>query len=206
MNADGTGLRRLTAAPEPDSYPDVSPDGWKVAFLRRFAASRDLVVANADGSGPRRLTTGRSFVTVSWSPDGTRLGATEDDGTAVVLRPDGAEVARFVPPDFDGNDYHWEPLACTVRGTAGNDVLTGTPGDDVLCGFGGDDVVRRLGGNDTLLGYSGADRLDGGEGDDAVVGFEGADALAGGPGADRCDAGVGRDAAAVGCEETYDVP
>ncbi|MCY4487434.1 MAG: hypothetical protein OXF11_10020 [Deltaproteobacteria bacterium] len=52
------------------------------------------------------------------------------------------------------------PGACTIRGTAGDDVLVGTAGDDVICGFGGDD---------TLWGGPGDDRLHGGPGADTCT-------------------------------------
>jgi hypothetical protein len=71
---------------------------------------------------------------------------------------------------------------CTIRGTAGADVLEGTPGRDVICGRGGPDTIRGLSGNDVLIGGPGADRLLGGAGDDVLIG---------GPGADRLDGGAG---------------
>jgi hypothetical protein len=58
---------------------------------------------------------------------------------------------------------------CTVRGTAGDDVLRGTGDDDVICGRGGDDRLVGGGGDDVLIGGSGRDRLDGGAGEDVLV-------------------------------------
>jgi Ca2+-binding RTX toxin-like protein len=105
-------------------------------------------------------------------------------------------------------DLGGRPL-CTVRGTAGSDVLTGTAGADVICGLGGEDVLVGRGGDDLLLGGSGkdtikagsgADRLEGGSGNDrleAVDHVKGNDHLYGGPGRDRCKADQGDER--VGC-------
>ncbi|MBI4260666.1 MAG: N-acetylmuramoyl-L-alanine amidase, partial [Actinobacteria bacterium] len=49
---------------------------------------------------------------------------------------------------------------CTVRGTAGPDVLEGTPGDDVICGGAGNDAILGSAGNDVYLGGRGTDLLD----------------------------------------------
>jgi RTX calcium-binding nonapeptide repeat (4 copies)/Divergent InlB B-repeat domain len=50
--------------------------------------------------------------------------------------------------------------ACTISGTAGDDVLRGTRQDDVICGKGGNDTLLGLGGDDTLIGGPGRDEVD----------------------------------------------
>jgi polar amino acid transport system substrate-binding protein len=85
---------------------------------------------------------------------------------------------------------------CTIRGTAGNNVLTGTRRADVICGLGGNDTIRGQAGNDTLVGGAGNDTLVGGAGNDLIVGGGGRDALfAGGDRTDRLSGGAGRDSA-----------
>jgi TolB protein len=74
MNADGTGLKRLTSNPADDHEPAWSPDGRSIAFVsnRAFKDRYDLYVMNADGSGVKRITN-VSNVNVrcpTWSPDG----------------------------------------------------------------------------------------------------------------------------------------
>jgi hypothetical protein len=60
------------------------------------------------------------------------------------------------------------PLACTVIGTPGDDVLTGTLGDDVICGLEGNDRIDANSGKDVLLGGPGDDHLNGGDGEDVA--------------------------------------
>ncbi|HEY6889275.1 MAG TPA: hypothetical protein VI300_15885, partial [Solirubrobacter sp.] len=91
-----------------------------------------------------------------------------------------------VAPPFD-------ETTCTIRGTAGDDVLTGTEGNDVLCGLGGNDVLRGGPGNDVVYGGDGDDRLDGGDGDDMLLGGDGSDILLAGAGADVMRGGGGLD-------------
>jgi uncharacterized repeat protein (TIGR02543 family) len=86
-----------------------------------------------------------------------------------------------------------KPVACTITGTPGNDVLVGTPGRDVICGLGGSDRLVGKGGADLLIGGNGPDQLLGGPGADLLVGGAGRDRLVGGAGADRLEAGAGND-------------
>ncbi|WP_369056006.1 ExeM/NucH family extracellular endonuclease [Kineococcus terrestris] len=97
-------------------------------------------------------------------------------------------------------DERCQGLVPTIRGTAGDDVLTGTNGRDVIVGLGGndrisggngDDVVCGGAGNDTVSGGNGDDVLLGGFGDDRLAGENGDDALVGGPGTDVLDQGRG---------------
>jgi Tol biopolymer transport system component len=67
MNADGTGLRRLTTAPGYDGGPFFSPDGRRICF-RRFSAdgaTAEIFTVNVDGSGERQLT---RLGAMSWAP------------------------------------------------------------------------------------------------------------------------------------------
>ena len=56
MNADGSGLRRLTRNAAADGQAVWSPDGRKIAFVRFRHGDSEIHVMNADGSGQRKLT------------------------------------------------------------------------------------------------------------------------------------------------------
>jgi hypothetical protein len=67
MNADGSDQRRLARG----SGPSFSPDGTKLAYGGPQEAP-GIYVANVDGSGVRRLTSGLDGGPV-WSPDGAQI-------------------------------------------------------------------------------------------------------------------------------------
>ncbi len=56
MNADGSGLRRLTRGAAWDGGPAWSPDGRKFAFVSKRDGNDEVSVINVDGTGLRNLT------------------------------------------------------------------------------------------------------------------------------------------------------
>ncbi|MFQ3535516.1 MAG: protein kinase [Aggregatilineales bacterium] len=58
INADGTGLRRLTNHPAADGRPAWSPDGQWLAFESDRDGKLDIYIMRADGSDVRRVTSG----------------------------------------------------------------------------------------------------------------------------------------------------
>src|SRR5207247_11024943 len=64
MNADGSGLRRVTAGPF-DQQPAWSPDGARIVFTAGdcfyYECTFDVSVVNADGSGRLRLAVDGSW-------------------------------------------------------------------------------------------------------------------------------------------------
>jgi Tol biopolymer transport system component len=84
MNADGSGLHRLTSDTLQDLLPRWSPDGAKIAFVHGYGhpsqspESASVTVMNADGTGRMRLTLDRFDANPSWSPDGTQIAYQRD--------------------------------------------------------------------------------------------------------------------------------
>jgi dipeptidyl aminopeptidase/acylaminoacyl peptidase len=70
VQVDGQGLQQLTHGKQAATAPSFSPDGQRVAFVR--LGSGIYSVAN-DGTGLRRLTSGKRDSYPGWSPDGKRI-------------------------------------------------------------------------------------------------------------------------------------
>jgi Tol biopolymer transport system component len=68
VNADGTGLTRLTEGMD----PSWSPDGSKLA-LARWTTPWGIYIINADGSNERLLFSSNVARAPVWSPDGSQI-------------------------------------------------------------------------------------------------------------------------------------
>jgi Tol biopolymer transport system component len=74
MNADGSGLVRLTHNAAEDQTPVWSPDGTRIAFQSDRDGNREIYVMDVDGSRQLNLTRHRAEDShPKWSPDGRRI-------------------------------------------------------------------------------------------------------------------------------------
>jgi len=114
VNADGTGARQLTPAPDPNEFayyesPTWSPDGSRLAFTKNSA----LHVINADGTGLTALPNEDQALNPSWSPDGQRIAYTSLDpfGEIHLRNPDGSNPARVTTAAEGTFDFwpRWAP-------------------------------------------------------------------------------------------------
>jgi len=115
--------RKLTAMDEFQiqiaSDPQISPDGKKIVYVRRFADPMtdkryaNLWIINADGSDHRPLTTGNhSDSSPRWSPDATRLAYLSDaDGKPqiYVRWMDSGQTARITNLEEGPDAIAWSP-------------------------------------------------------------------------------------------------
>jgi Tol biopolymer transport system component len=106
VGTNGAGLRNLTrTATAAEWSPTPSPDGRRIAYLRREGIRSTIWVMNADGSGQRRLTSGgESEVWPQWSPDGRRLAYMVWDAAACTpVSGSGCAVTDVWTVDADGS-------------------------------------------------------------------------------------------------------
>jgi TolB protein len=74
MNADGTGIRRLTTSLGLDIKPTWSPDGQQIAFRSQRDGNDEIYVMNADGTCQRNLTNDPADDrSPAWAPDGRTI-------------------------------------------------------------------------------------------------------------------------------------
>lgn len=106
LNADGSGLTRLTTSSAGESDPSWSPDGSRIAFVSDIDGNEDIYLMNADGSGMTRLTSDpASDRNPAWSPNGTRIAfASQRDvipgfegppSEIYIMNSDGSQQTRM---------------------------------------------------------------------------------------------------------------
>ncbi len=112
VNADGSGLVRLTTAPGDDQYPAWSPDGRSIVFVSTRTGSGQVWLMNADGSNQRQLTfdTSDKDQVPDWKPDGTQI-AYECAPAICVMNADGSDQRQLTTPSGQEDDFGpaWSP-------------------------------------------------------------------------------------------------
>jgi Tol biopolymer transport system component len=106
MEADGSGLLRLTDDPVIDSDPAWSPDGTRIAFQR----AGDIFVMSADGEDPVPLTDSpTNDREPTWSPDGTAIAFASSDGEIYVMGADGSNRTNITNDAANEQAPAWSP-------------------------------------------------------------------------------------------------
>jgi WD40-like Beta Propeller Repeat len=108
MDADGTGIERLTDDPGLDDGAAWSPDGTRIAFASDRDGDFDLYVMNTDGTSVTHVTDDpRDDDWPAWSPDGAALafGSDRDGNLEIyVIGADGTGERRLTDnPGKDGD-------------------------------------------------------------------------------------------------------
>jgi Tol biopolymer transport system component len=106
INADGSGLRRLTPEAQGVGWPTWSPDSRRIAFVAKHGS---IHVVNADGSKLRKLGQGYH---PEWSPGGRKIAFNDgildtDDGSIFVMNPDGS--GQRVVAEYNGTTAYTSP-------------------------------------------------------------------------------------------------
>jgi Ca2+-binding RTX toxin-like protein len=130
MNADGSGVVRLTASlSDASNDPAWSPDGARIAFVRYQVGVGDehIWIMNSDGSGLVQLTSSTEpDGDPEWSPDGTQIvyvraghaGNFDQPGRVYVVNADGTNEHQITGL---GNQPAWSPDGSKIayRGAQG---------------------------------------------------------------------------------------
>jgi serine/threonine protein kinase len=108
MNADGTGVTRLTNGPGGNQSPDWSPDQTQIVFVSDREGTNQVYVMNADGSHVTSLTQGPSINSAPvWSKDGRHIAFVSNrDGNleVYVMASNGTgliDLTMNAAADFD---------------------------------------------------------------------------------------------------------
>jgi dipeptidyl aminopeptidase/acylaminoacyl peptidase len=98
MRADGSDAVQVTAdsglwGRSLETDPAWSPDGRKIAFVSDRDGNREIYVANADGSSPRRMTDNPATDQFpAWSPHGSKIAFVSDrDGNEEIYVMSGSD-------------------------------------------------------------------------------------------------------------------
>lgn len=96
MDMDGSNSEQLTNGTDRLSYPNISPDGTKILFLKKpggVTSNWQYFVMDADGTNQTELTTAAEGAAISttpsasWSPDGSKiLFITDRDGNPEIYK------------------------------------------------------------------------------------------------------------------------
>jgi parallel beta-helix repeat protein len=117
MNADGSGITRLTDTPGTDHEPDGSPDGARIAFTSERDGNSEIYVMNADGSGQTNLTNNPAYdSSPAWSPDSAPGGGRiafdsnrEGNSEIYVMNADGSGLINLTNNSANDASPAWSP-------------------------------------------------------------------------------------------------
>ena len=140
MNADGTGLVRLTDHRAGNGAPAWSPDGRQIAFTSRHFGNDEIFVINADGTElVNRTYHPADDASPVWSPDGRRIAFTSNRSGNNEIYTMNTEIEGWRYTRKDGKEVSAEDynkLPRILRGQVialGADLsqLTDHPADDI---------------------------------------------------------------------------
>jgi hypothetical protein len=109
INRDGSGQRDIGQG----EFPAWSPTGDRIAYRGCMGSGRcGLIVANADGSNPRQITTHANDAAPRWSPNGGQIAFHSDrDGNweIYVINLDGSWLRRITDTPATDVMPVWSP-------------------------------------------------------------------------------------------------
>jgi Tol biopolymer transport system component/alpha-tubulin suppressor-like RCC1 family protein len=116
MNDDGSGARRLTTTPDPESFPAWAPDRSAIVFERVVGDATEIFTLTVGDRAERQLTSdGIKNDSPRYSPDGSHIAFTSRRGGRAevwVMDADGGNQRRLLDPFGDGSGLtfgDWSP-------------------------------------------------------------------------------------------------
>jgi dipeptidyl aminopeptidase/acylaminoacyl peptidase len=116
INADGSGLRRLTFTKGMDGDGRLSPDGRQIVFASYRNGGRDIYLMDSDGSNERQLTRNSADdINPAWSPDGRWIVFASNRSSNLTMSSvynlytmsaDGSNQCQLT----QGEHSEWEPV------------------------------------------------------------------------------------------------
>lgn len=103
INADGSGYRLVVDGEQ----PAWSPDSSQIIYKGCVGGDCGIMIANADGSGKRRITMDPNDMNPSWSPDGRRIafaGNRTGNWEIYVANVDGSGITQLT--NHERTDAH----------------------------------------------------------------------------------------------------
>ncbi|HVO31573.1 MAG TPA: S9 family peptidase, partial [bacterium] len=155
VGADGSGARRLTAAPSvKDANPVFAPDGKTVYFLSNRSQSYQVWKISLEGGEAERVTDEPLDVSnLRLSPDGTKFGYSMDafpdcaDAACTKKRLDEKDAKKATGQIFDSLLYrHWDTWSNGTRQHLFVRAVSGGPSVDVMKGMDADSPSKPFGG------------------------------------------------------------
>ena len=114
VNADGTGLKRLTESKASDESPRWSPKANTIAFRSHRDGNYEIYSMNANGQRQRNLTKSHfDEAGPAWSPDGKRIAYRRIGGDGnfdiYVMNADGSGQGRLTDDPAREAQPTWSP-------------------------------------------------------------------------------------------------
>ena len=161
MNANGTGITRLTYSPDWDMSPTLSPDGTKIGFRSNRDRTQtglpdgryDLYFMNPNGGGQVRrnfiipFEDSYSLQSLDWSPDGTQVVVSTLSAGINVMTEHGDNLTSLQTGNV--GEPRWSPNGTKIAYAEG-----GTPGQLMVMNADGSDVTQIT---DSIHGDGGLD-------------------------------------------------
>jgi len=109
MNADGTGVRRITDLKDVSTAPAWSPDGKTLAFQSSVSGATDeIYTVPAAGGTPKRVTTSDvDSIQPNWTPDGAGITFSRDGALVTV---EGGKETDLTSGDNNDSAPAWRPV------------------------------------------------------------------------------------------------